>query len=49
MYCTRSLYWMTAGEPGTKDPHLPALGWTALWSWMTAAGCWAGKGDSIFL
>jgi hypothetical protein len=48
-YCTLSLYWMAADEPGTKDPHLPALGWTALWSWMTAAGCWAGQGDSTFL
>ena len=24
MYCSCSLYWMAADEPGTKDPHLPA-------------------------
>lgn len=42
VYCTSSLHLMAAGEPGTKDPHLPARGWTALWSWMTAAGCCPG-------
>ena len=39
IYCTSSLHWMAADVQGTKDPHLPARGWTALRSWMTAAGC----------
>ncbi len=44
IYCTSSLHWMATDVQGTKDPHLPARGWTALRSRMTAGGLLPGSG-----